>query len=583
MIPVRAYLRLLISYLRHMRGRVGLLAVVLLAGIGLQLVNPQLIKRFIDGAVAGKSAGDLIPVAVAFILIALFQQALAVWSTYMAEDIGWLATNRLRGDLTDHVLHLDMGYHKAHSAGELIERVDGDVTSLSNFFSAMMIKVVGNGALVAGIIVMLFLESWVVGVFVLGFTVAAMLAMTRLHQVAVPWWKAVRAAAAETYGYVGEQVEGTEDITANGASGFMQERFAGMMRRWLPLQVKGWTGWAMLWSTNIALYGVSTTIVFVLGSVLFDAGTLTIGAVYLIFHYVEMTRHPMEEIRSQMEDLQKAGAAIARVEELFATTTRLKAEGEMRVPDGPLRVEFDRVTFSYEDEEDDGPVLRAVSFDIAPGRVVGILGRTGSGKTTIARLITRLYEPQSGAVRLGGIATWDAHVADFRARVGMVTQEVQLFRASIRDNLTFFDHTIPDAQLLDVIHRLELDEWLASMPAGLDTMLESGSGGLSAGQAQLLAFTRIFLEDPGVVVLDEASSRLDPATEALIERAVDHLLENRTGIIIAHRLHTVTRADDILVLEDGEVVEFGDRVSLRADPASRFSKLLETGMEEVLA
>ncbi|RPI24296.1 MAG: ABC transporter ATP-binding protein, partial [Actinobacteria bacterium] len=457
------------------------------------------------------------------------------------------------------------------------------VTSLSNFFSAMMIKVVGNGALVAGIIVMLFLESWVVGAFVLGFTIAAMFSMSRLHQVAVPWWKAVRAAAAETYGYVGEQVEGTEDITANGAAGYMQERFAGMMRRWLPLQIKGWTGWAMLWSTNIALYGISTTIVFVLGSILFGAGTLTIGSVYLIFHYVEMTRHPMEEIRSQMEDLQKAGAAIARVEELFATTTRLKREGEMRVPDGPLRVEFDGVTFSYEDDEDDGPVLRGVSFDIAPGRVVGILGRTGSGKTTIARLITRLYEPQSGAVRLGGIATWDAHVADFRARVGMVTQEVQLFRASIRDNLTFFDPTVRDEKLLEVIHRLELDEWLASMSAGLDTMLESGSGGLSAGQAQLLAFTRIFLEDPGVVVLDEASSRLDPATEALIERAVDHLLEDRTGIIIAHRLHTVTRADDILVLEDGQVVEFGDRESLRSDTSSRFSKLLETGMEEVLA
>jgi len=159
---------------------------------------------------------------------------------------------------------------------------------------------------------------------------------------------------------------------------------------------------------------------------------------------------------------------------------------------------------------------------------------------------------------------------------------VQLFRASVRDNLTFFDTSIDDARLLEVIHRLELDEWLDSLPDGLDTQL-SGSDGLSAGQAQLLAFTRIFLADPGVVVLDEASSRLDPATETLIERAVDHLLDNRTGLIIAHRLHTVTRADDILVLEDGRVVEFGDREALAADPTSRFARLLRTGMEEVLA
>jgi ATP-binding cassette subfamily B protein len=164
----------------------------------------------------------------------------------------------------------------------------------------------------------------------------------------------------------------------------------------------------------------------------------------------------------------------------------------------------------------------------------------------------------------------------------MVTQDVQLFRATVRDNLTFFNDSITDDELLDVIHRLELDEWLASLPAGLDSMLESGSGGLSAGQAQLLAFTRVFLRNPGVVVLDEASSRLDPATEALLERAVDHLLENRTAILIAHRLATVSRADDIVILEDGKVIECGERVALEADPDSKFSRLLATGMEEAL-
>ncbi len=214
---------------------------------------------------------------------------------------------------------------------------------------------------------------------------------------------------------------------------------------------------------------------------------------------------------------------------------------------------------------------------------MGLLGRTGSGKSTIARLLTRLYEPQQGEIRVGGVATWDAPLDVLRARVGMVTQDVQLFQASIRDNLTFFDRSISDDRLMDVIERLELTEWFETLPEGLDTMLESGSGGLSAGQGQLLAFTRIFLEDPGVVVLDEASSKLDPATEALIERAVDHLLEDRTGIIIAHRLHTVTRTDDIVVLEEGRVIESGERVALAADESSRFSRLLAAGMEEVLA
>jgi len=586
MIPLKAYFRLLTDYLRPLRPRVALLSVVLFAAIGLQLVNPQLIKRFIDGAIDGRGASVLIPIAVAFMLIAVLQQVLAIWATYLAEDVGWSATNQLRRDLTDHVIHLDMGFHKSHSSGELIERIDGDVTSLSNFFSAMMIKVVGNGALVVGILVMLWLESWIVGLAVTVFTVLAIGAMSGFHQIAVPWWTKVRATAAEAYGFVGEVVEGTEDITANGAAPYMENRFNEIQQRWLPQTVRSWMGWATMWSTTIVLYGLSTSIVFILGSWLFGIGTLTIGSVYLVFHYVEMTRHPMEQIRAQMEDLQKAGAAIARVAELMDTTTKLKPEGDESIGAGALGIEFDSVNFSYDDADDGevaATVLDDVSFSIAPGRVVGLLGRTGSGKSTIARLVTRLYEPQSGTVRLGGVATWDAHVADFRERVGMVTQDVQLFRASIRDNLTFFDDTIDEQRILDAIHRLELEPWLDSMPDGLDTLLDSGSGGLSAGQAQLLAFTRIFLEDPGVVVLDEASSRLDPATESLIERAVDHLLEGRTGIVIAHRLGTVTRADDILILDDGRVVEFGKRTALVADPDTRFSQLLATGMEEVLA
>lgn len=333
----------------------------------------------------------------------------------------------------------------------------------------------------------------------------------------------------------------------------------------------------------MGLYFLSLMIGFVLGAWLFGIGTLTLGSVYLVFQYIGMAHRPVEEIREQLVDLQKAGASIERVEDLFATETRLAQREDHTLPEGSLRLTFDHVTFSYDDEAGDDTVLADVSFDIAPGRVVGLLGRTGSGKSTIARLVTRLYEPQHGEVRVGGLPTWDIELEDLRRRVAMVTQDVQLFRATVRDNLTFFDPSVDDDRLYEVIRRLELDEWLASLPRGLDTMLESGSGGLSAGQAQLLAFTRVFLRDPGIVVLDEASSRLDPSTEALIENAVDHLLEDRTAILIAHRLATVARADDIIILEDGRVIEYGERAALQSDPDSVFARLLVAGMEEALA
>jgi ATP-binding cassette subfamily B protein len=197
--------------------------------------------------------------------------------------------------------------------------------------------------------------------------------------------------------------------------------------------------------------------------------------------------------------------------------------------------------------------------------------------------VFRLYDPTAGYISLHGADIRQSRLKALRQRVALVTQDVQLFQASVRDNLTFFDRNIPDERIRAAIEALELADWYASLPEGLDTRLETGGRGLSAGEAQLLAFTRVFLRDPGLVILDEASSRLDPATEQLIERAIDRLLRNRTAIIIAHRLGTVQRADEIMILRDGRVVEYGERERLAADPDSRFYSLLQTGLEEVLA
>jgi ABC-type multidrug transport system fused ATPase/permease subunit len=215
--------------------------------------------------------------------------------------------------------------------------------------------------------------------------------------------------------------------------------------------------------------------------------------------------------------------------------------------------------------------------------VLGLLGRTGSGKTTITRLLSRFYDPQQGSVALSGLPLPALRLASVRARVGVVTQDVQLFNASVRDNLSFFDRSITDDRILAALDALELRDWIESFPEGLDTRLQSGGEGLSAGEAQLLAFARVFLKDPGLVILDEASSRLDPATEARLERSVSRLLAGRTAVIIAHRLETVRRADRIAILQDGAVLEQGDRLALLADPESVFSRLLQTGLEQELA
>ncbi|MCP4427509.1 MAG: ATP-binding cassette domain-containing protein, partial [Chloroflexi bacterium] len=243
-----------------------------------------------------------------------------------------------------------------------------------------------------------------------------------------------------------------------------------------------------------------------------------------------------------------------------------------------LSVQFDGVSFHYDDDETD--VLADVRFALEPGRILGLLGRTGSGKTTITRLLFRFYDPTVGAIRLGNSNLVDLRhttQVELRRRIGMVTQDVELFHASVRDNLTLFDDSIDDVEILAALTELGLRDWLDELPHGLETRLEA-SDSLSSGEAQLLALGRVFLADPGLVILDEASSRLDPATEALLEQAIDKLLAGRTAIIIAHRLGTVQRADEIMILGNGRILEHDERTILAANPESQFYGLLQTGL-----
>jgi ATP-binding cassette, subfamily B, bacterial len=310
---------------------------------------------------------------------------------------------------------------------------------------------------------------------------------------------------------------------------------------------------------------------------------------------------PLESLRKQANNLQRSTAGIGRISALFRLQPSVRRRGDETLPPGALPVHFDGISFAYADAEpesvetredkEEGLVLRDVSFSLAAGRVLGVLGRTGSGKTTITRLLFRLYDPTQGAVKLGGVDIRGVGLGDLRSRVGMVTQDVQLFRASLRDNIAFFDGNVRDERIMAALDELGLSDWLGAMPEGLDTRLAAGGRGMSAGEAQLLAFTRLLLKDPGLIILDEAASRLDPITEQRLEQAINRLLRpdggdsdgrHRTAIIIAHRLRTVQRADDILILEGGRVVEYGPRERLASDPASRFYSLLQTGVEEAL-
>jgi len=566
-------------YLRPEWPRAVLLGVLLLTGIGLQLANPQIARIFIDHAQSGEPLDRLIWIALLFLGVALLTQVATIAETYVAENLGWRTTNALRADLARHVLDLDASFHTEHTPGELIERIDGDVSAIAGFFSRFVVEVLGSGVFLLGVLVVLYREDWRVGASLTLFALGALLFMTRGGGFAAVRARAAREASADLSSYLEERLTGLPDLKTSGADEYalrgLHQRLAARFHR-----ARASAMGAELFNGTVAvLFALGTGAALALSTALHGAGAMTLGGVYLVFRYTGMLPQPLQRLTRQMNSFQQATGGIVRVRELFATRARVTDGAGASLPAGPLSLELDDVSFAYGAE----PVLRGVSCRLAPGEVLGLLGRTGSGKTTISRLLFRMHDPTAGAVRLGGTDIRDVRLDVLRERVGLVTQDVQLIGGTLRDNVALFDRDVSDARLRDVLAELGLQAWLGALPDGLDTRLGPGGRGLSAGEAQLVALARVFLKDPGLVVLDEASSRLDPATERLLERAVTGLLHGRTGVVIAHRVTTVERADIIAILEDGRIVESGRRDELARDPASRFSRLLRAGMAEALA
>src|SRR5260221_1049464 len=550
-LPLGRYLALLKTYLKPQWRSTLMLEICLVTGIGLQLLNPQILRYFIDAAAKEGAPMSLVIAGLLFVAVALLNQGVSIATTYFSEYVAWTATNALRSDLVAHCLSLDMGFHKARTAGELIERIDGDVDALSNFFSQFAVSLLSNMLLLLGVLVLFFYIDWRVGVTMTAFSAVAFLIMLYLRQRAIPFWKEQRQMSALFYGFLSERLGGTEDIRANGATAYILRRFYMLLRQWFPVFKRAIFAAADMGITTDLIFVCGSALALMLGAYLWSIKLITVGTVYLMFRYTDMLSQPLNEIQTQFQDLQQAEACIQRVEELFHVKPALQDDGRTPLPRGALAVEFRDVSFGYAAGE---PVIRDLTFSVQPEKVLGVLGRTGSGKTTLARLLFRLYDPQAGEVCVGGVPVQASRLRELRQHIGMVTQDVQLLRATVRDHLTVFNRCIPDARILETLEDGGLFPWYCSLPPGLDSELGADGAGLSAGEAQLLAFTRVFLINPGLVILDEASSRLDPATEYLIERAVDKLLAGRTAIVIAHRLTTVARADGILILEDGRLL-----------------------------
>jgi ATP-binding cassette, subfamily B, bacterial len=413
---------LLRSYLAPHWRRVLLVAVLLLCSIGLQLASPLVVRHFIDAALAGADLRTLISAALLYGAIALLQQSVAVADVYLGEYLGWVATNALRADLTRHCLRLGPSFHQAHAPGELIERIDGDVTALANFLSRFLVVIAGNGLLLLGMLAVLWHVHWQVGLTFAVFSAAAFAALGGLRRIGGRVWAARNQAIAAFFSVVEEQFVALEDLQGTGAGAYALRRQDDLARQGyrsavVPNLLSGGT-----WSATIVLFSAATAIAFALGAHFFAAGAMSMGTVYLLFSYAELLRRPVEQLTQQFQDLHQATGSIVRVQALFDTPVDLPVDaprdsergyeestgvfprlqpvrpGAARalasspaLPAGALRVEFEAVTFAYPGAVTGGaptrtsspaaPAIREVSFRLEPGQVLGVV----SGARGVAR------------------------------------------------------------------------------------------------------------------------------------------------------------------------------------------------------
>ena len=570
-VPLQKYWEVQRKYLAPFKGKLTLLAILLISGTALQIFTPLVIESYIDLATqdtvnqslstflntfgipvpnVGNIFVTLLILASIYTVLMLIQQAISLWSVYVNQNLSWSATNKLRDDLTQHCVDLDMTFHNEHKPGEMIERIDGDVNTLAQFLSTFSIQLLTSILLIVGVLITFFTKHWIIGLAFTVFTFLAIAIMYALRNFSVKAWEQQRQTSADMYGTIEENLSAIEDIRANGGIRNAMRKFIDSSRKDFQAFKKALVRGQLFVMSIWGVIAIINTLVFAPSIPLLENGIITLGTVFLIQIYAGLLLRPIFIITRQMQDLQRAGASIDRINKLFDTKKKILDTGSESLSAGPLAIEINKLNFAYTEGT---YVLNDVSFKLNPGETLGILGHTGSGKTTISRLLFRLYDLKSddGEILLNNIKIKDIQLEDLRDKISYVTQSVELFQASVRENVTLFDHRISDEKIISILSDIGLDDWFSKLPEGLDTIISSSEHGISAGEAQLLALARVFIKSPNLVVLDEASSRLDPVTENLLDMAIEKLLINRTGIIIAHRLATLQKVDDILIIDKG--------------------------------
>ena len=557
--PRRVGLSRLREHVPGPRRRIVLLSVAAAGSAACSAGGWLLVRSAIDDGMRAGDEGRLLLAVVGYVLVNLIGWALAVRLTRGLALLGQTIVLNVRRRLFDHLTGLSLRYFGGQRAGWIIARLTSDVDALMDVLGQGLVTLVSSSLTLVVALLALFVLDVRLALLTLVILPPTLLLTRWFQRRAHEAFGTTRTTIAAVTAHLAESVGGMAIVQAFGQERLFGRRFDELNLENRRTNMRAQALMSLFFPGVELLGAVATVVVLGVGGVLYGEGTLTVGTLVAAVGLLGLLFQPLQELSELYGQVQSAGAAMEKITGVLDTPADVADRpGAVALPRLRGELHVDRVTFAY----GAAPVLRDVSLHVPPGGCLALVGESGGGKSTLAKLVARFYDPDEGAVRVDGHDLRDVELASYRRQLGIVLQEPFLFSGTVADNVRFGRPDATDLEVRAAAEAVGVDRVADRLEGRFDHVVREGGAGLSAGERQLISIARALLADPRVLILDEATSNIDRPTEMLIERALDRLLAGRTSIIIAHRLATVRRADEILVVDHGRIVQRGREAEL---------------------